>query len=78
MDDRLISDIVEWDCINWARAIQFWDESPLGNFMDMHCYGFWGILGQGKLWDISSRLDRIIDSFLPAASKYIVSCVAKK
>ena len=35
MNNRIISDIVEWDCVNWSRAINFWDESRLGNFSDM-------------------------------------------
>lgn len=50
MDDRLISDIVEWDCINWARAIQFWDESPLGNFMDMQGKKVLGNIGARKVF----------------------------
>lgn len=36
MDNNVMADIVEWDCINWARAIKYWDDSLLGDFGDMH------------------------------------------
>lgn len=46
--------------------------------IDINSYGFLGILGQGKFFDICSRLDRIFDPFMPENCKYIVSCVARK
>ena len=35
VDRQLRADIAEWDCINWGRAIRFWENSHLGNFSDM-------------------------------------------
>ena len=34
MDKKTMDDIVEWDCVNWSRAIAFWDRY-LGN-IDVH------------------------------------------